>query len=479
MHPSQVEELVTHQREFFGAIEEFFGRATGKVCTDFQSGDEIGNFFRQNAGVIGSRGEDAFTYLQKTFAPFYSKHSTRPFKLSRELGGVKLVLGGSSSFLDAQLNAVKKTLLYADTILIPDPLLPWFESKREGEAFRFPRTIQAAWSLLRLKPLVDAALQYPAVLVFPSWEKSLEEHDESTRDAINKLVIDAVSSASGRPIETLEQLRTFAEEHADEFLNVVEQHALFVAPNGVPGEPLKTGIAKYKEFVNLWRESSHAKKLLQLPDSAVVLIGMVERFSPQFHLQENSQELKSHPLLCLPVHTHYWKICCSLSTRRLQRLLLLENNTLRALEAINNIKFAWLGNVPINALVELRKNNENEDFRRQLNSQLNVFHDATVEDMDKVTAEVARSIESLLTKHQQEISKIEKKYAKLHTGTAAMSWATAAAMYAPVLAPYVGIGAPLAMLAKYGWDKLNEREERRKVAQSLMGVLAHAYAQAT
>lgn len=142
--------------------------------------------------------------------------------------------------------------------------------------------------------------------------------------------------------------------------------------------------------------------------------------------------------------------------------------------SINSTTFNWLGNVPINALVELRKNNENEDFRRQLNSDLQAFHRATVEDTNKVVAEVGQSIESLLTKHQQEISRIEKKYSKLHGRSAVMSWATAAGMYVPLLAPYLGVSAPLALLMKYGWDKVNESKERRKAARSLMGVIAYA-----
>jgi hypothetical protein len=41
----------------------------------------------------------------------------------------------------------------------------------------------------------------------------------------------------------------------------------------------------------------------------------------------------------------------------------------------------------------------------------------------------------------------------------------------PALAPLVGV-APIALAAKYGYDKLAERAEKRKLTQSLVGVLA-------
>lgn len=474
MHASQLEELVIHQRELFAILEEFFLRAVGKSHSDFGSENELGHFFRQNARAIAENGKEAFVWLEKRLGSFYQRHLTRPFKLASQLGGVKLVLGGSSTFLDTHLHAVRKTLLYADTILVPDPVLPWLETPRMAEGFRFPRIIQAAWAVLQLKPLVDASFQYPAVVVFPSWEKSLEEQDGTTREGILRLVTDVVSRATGQQFETFEQVGQLAKRQSDEFLRAVEQHALFVPPDGTPGESLNTAISKYRDYIKTWRDGEYAKKLLSLPDSALVLNSIAERVAPQFHLLENSQELESDPLFCLPVHAHYWRICCALSSDRLQRLSLLDEGTLRVIEALNSTTFNWLGNVPINALVELRKNNENEDFRRQLNSGLQALHQATVEDTNRVAAEVGRSIESLLTKHQQEILRIEKKYSKLHGGSAAMSWVTAAGMYVPLLAPYLGVSAPLALLMKYGWDKVNESEERRKAARSLMGVLAYA-----
>lgn len=284
MHASQLEELVIHQREFFAILEEFFSRVAGRSHTDFGSGDEIRQFFRQNAHAIAKRSEEAFVWLEKELGSFYQRHRTRPFKLSSQLGGVKLVLGGSSAFLDTQLRAVRKTLIYADTILVPDPVLPWLETPRKEEGFRFPQIIQATWAVLQLKALVDVSLQYPAVVVFPSWEKSLEEQDSTTREGILRLVTDVVSRTTGQQLETFEQVGQLAKRQGDEFLRVVEQHALFVPPEGTPGESINTALPKYREYIKTWREEKYAKKLLALLDSVLVLNGIAERVAPQFHL---------------------------------------------------------------------------------------------------------------------------------------------------------------------------------------------------
>src|SRR5262249_10832466 len=58
------------------------------------------------------------------------------FSDCKQLGGMGLVLGGSRRFKRTQLDAVATAALYSDTVLIPDPVLPWLlETEREEEKF--------------------------------------------------------------------------------------------------------------------------------------------------------------------------------------------------------------------------------------------------------------------------------------------------------------------------------------------------------
>ena len=106
------------------------------------------------------------------------------------------VLGGSSSFKASQFNSVTQSLLYADTILIPDPVMPWIESDRKEERFRNIRMLEAVFGILHIKPLVDAEFRYPAVMVFPSWEKLLEHNDAQTQAGISTLIGDFIFTFS-------------------------------------------------------------------------------------------------------------------------------------------------------------------------------------------------------------------------------------------------------------------------------------------
>jgi len=80
---------------------------------------------------LGSTGPAAHAWVHDEIARSYEQSRATGFvTFGTQLGGVKLVLGGSGRFTESHLASVRKMVLYADTIVIPDPILPWVESAR-------------------------------------------------------------------------------------------------------------------------------------------------------------------------------------------------------------------------------------------------------------------------------------------------------------------------------------------------------------
>jgi hypothetical protein len=240
------------QREFFSILAEFFERATGSSYSDFSALRDFDKQIRQNAERLAERGPEADIWGRVSLSGFYQRHGMDLFGASKELGGIKLVLGGGR-FTAAHVDSIRKMLLYADTILTPDPVLPWIESERAEERFRHVLLLQTVFTLLHLKPLVDSDLPIPAVLVFPSWEKSLEEKDDVTKSATSKLVTEFVSFYLGKNFEDEDLLMDYLANNESEFLRVAEEKQLLVAPEGVTGEPIRSAIDNYKTNIRTWR----------------------------------------------------------------------------------------------------------------------------------------------------------------------------------------------------------------------------------
>lgn len=467
-----VRRINEYSRELFALFEEFFLRATGKSAANFATVETFPSSIRANAHELVQRGRDAFCWLDTEIREFHARNGVDAFIDAKHLGGMRLVLGGSSRFLRSQLNSVSTAALYSDTVLIPDPVMPWLETNRSEERFRHVLPLQMVHALLHLKPLVDADLPYPPLVVFPSWERLLEINDTQTQDGISQLITDVLAASLGESLSDFREAIDFADRDPARFCEMVDRHHLFVAPGGSCDEPLGKALGRYEEWLATWRSRDWLNGYYQLATHRRVLTGIKERITPLYHLLENTQEFQGHPLMCLEQHAHYFRLVSQASSALLGRLGVLNPKTTAMVNALGSRRLRWLGGIPIDTLVRLRLDNENAAFRNRLAAAVGRLHDSALADVNRVAAEVCHSIEEAIVEHEKEMRTLQKKYNRVHGQTAVLALAAAGAALIPALAPFLGSAAPLVLATKYGHDKVAELGEKRTLTQSLVGVLA-------
>lgn len=470
--PDPVKHLVLYSRGLFERLEEFFVRATGHTVQNFCTVSEFDEVIRASASQIAPKAYEAFAWLDNEVRQYIAREGMEAFRSAKELGGLRLVLGGSSRFGETQLNSVNGSVLYSDTILVPDPIMPWLERERTEERFQHVLVLKTVHCLLQLKPLIDADLPYPALVVFPSREKLLEENDDQTKSGIQQLVVDVVAWSTGEALSAIEEVLEFSDRHSNAFFNAVNRSKLFVAPGGSTSDSLSNALAEYESHLRTWRSEGWLRQYDELPTQRKILNGLFERIGPIYHMLENAQEFMGHPLMCVEQQAHYFQIVSQSASNRLTALEQLDPNTSALVRGLSSRRFKWLGSVDINAIVQLRKDNENEAFRHRLSGALNRLSESTLNSVDRVAAEVCREIDGALANHARDMRIIQEKYNRIHGQTTALGIGALGAALMPALSPLLGGAIPLGLAVKYGHDKLAEVQEKRRLTRSFAGVLA-------
>ena len=465
---------VAYQRELFALCAEFFMRATGKNARAFSTIALFPRTVRSNADALQGRGFNAFQWFVPTIRQFYANNAEVAFEAAKQLGGHKLVLGGSSRFLESQLKAVATSALYSDTVFVPDPIMPWVEKERDEERFRHVLLIQAAHALLHLQPLIDAKVSCPSVLVFPSWEKYLEENDETTKVGQRSMVVNLFCNVLEQPFDTIEEVIEAADKDPQNFLNTVEAKRVFIPPNGHEDNSVAESLVQYVDYLRENRSKKWVSEFETLPIHRQVLSAIWERLMPQYHLLENAEEMNGHPLLAVEQQTKYFKLVCATSGARLQSIGLLEPQTLAAVEALSHKRLTWLSSVPLESIARLKEDGATLEFRTRLNNATERLHASALDDVNRVAAEVCYELADMITTHDKQQRDLKDKYDRIHGNTLALGVAGASVAFAPVLAPLLGAATLFPIAAKYGKDKVDERAERRAMSRSLTGVLAIA-----
>lgn len=474
--------LAEGQYQLFGHFAEVFASVTGRAYDVFPSFNEVVVAAKYRAASETKAMLNSYERAVDRLQEFYKNHTRTLWQQVSELGGLKLVLGGQRLFGPSAFAGFRKMSLYADTQLIADPIFPFFEHDL-GLKAKHISLIEQLYHLLQLSPLVNARLPVPPVMIFPSLEKTLEDNDVRTQVGILDLVLRTVNGAGGQVFSSPEELRNFAFTQSDRFASMVMDAQLFIPPGAGPGEYRNPEMAvkKYIDEIRKTRAPEVVSELEKLPLGGVLLNGVLERFSPQYHLLENASELTAQPMLTQKIHWYYFEKAASATATDFFRKDILSEESHRLLHALQHKRLTWLADIPMPALAELLENQENLEFRRELDQHTRILSFAGQADIDRTVKEVCHAIDSMVQKHHVVLQGIEEKYGQKYgktwlTGGAGMAVGVGA-MFMPMLAAFPPIAPIVAMggiAGKLVLDKIDKSAEVKKARSNLLGVLASA-----
>jgi hypothetical protein len=257
-------------------------------------------------------------------------------------------------------------------------------------------------------------------------------------------------------------------------MRAVDQRNLFIGPGGRVGKPLKEALELYVGNTKQWRSQSYQDAIKDLPNGLLVLMGIIERLTPQYHLLENATELSSCPFVTLQAPWHYYSLISEFFGAQLQAQGNLDVQTNGELDSIGELQQQWLGDIPIAILVELLLSQENEEFRVRLKELASQLHEAPLTDLRRVTSQVCGGIASLLKNHHTQIQAFQEKYRSRYGDLRVQQYVTSGAVYLPTLAPT--LQGPLKPMT--GQPEHSEQSEpassKGEPANSLLGVLGIA-----
>ena len=379
---------------------EFFVGATGQTPKAFCKTDrfpeavrEMGERYKGNQSKLQA-SHNSYIKLEEKLRKLYGKESIDCFKSAKNINCCKVNLGGSSRFYETQLNATRKSILFSDIILIPDPVMPWLETEREHEKFKLVQTLQAAYFILHLKDMLSDEFDLPPFLVFPSFEKSLEERDKLTISSTQQLIADIFSYYIDPAIKNIDDVFAFAKSYEKDFLGKVEKSNLFISPGGEIGEPINVALQTYKNEAKTWRTKGFNDLIGSSPDSLIVLNGIMERIQPQYHILENSYELKSNPLLCVDAQAHYFRLIGNMTNHRVSNIDHSDKETPSILSALMDRRLDFLSNINDEQLIFLRKTKENIEFRHKLREVINNLPETKIDDIRSEERRVGKECRS-------------------------------------------------------------------------------------
>jgi len=365
---------------------------------------EVANHFaygKRNIDFLDDGVNSVLDYYQE----FWNAVSeTAYIHVEDQHNSVKAVFGGDL-FPQNDENIASKCGIYTDTIVLPCPFI------RSRGLFKAWNKQQRVYYLLKLslnvlqyKDLALAELEKPIVVILPDKEMMSESAFEQIQKLGEKDTLFHAKKVIGREFNTLEELLNFGKEldTVDKVIKEIkdQQKVLFDT--------------EFKESlkIQIEKQMSGQSKQLMATDNPGIIVSMLGlgRMGVCNELLMKSLIVNGVPLIDAPTSWEYfkWKLEYD-SERSFPNQNFDKLHVVKGLNGLTDTKLSWIGRIPPEGLIELRKSGAIDEVRAILSNGIEELIKSNELDFAATSNKVFENLNQAYLQHQQNISALKNK----------------------------------------------------------------------
>jgi hypothetical protein len=393
------------QRSYFTFMENTFGWFYKMMIKNKLTPHEIGLFFSKNPERIAETTSSIDEFFEIILS-FWNDCSEAAYAHVQDMQGVFRGVFGGDLFPSYSENIASKCGIYTDLILLPDPFirskdlfLLW---KPEQKAYYF---MKHAMNLLQYKNLAcidDIAI--PIVAIVP--DQAILEEDE--KKFILKLgQEDSKVHAKhlfGREFESFEHLISFASQldSIDKVVAEIKDRSRVLFDTSWEGNAEKQIERAMKD---------QPAQLIGTTNPGILVASMaLGRMSVNNEILIRSSRLAGTPIIDAPTSWKYftWKLEYD-AEKAGEKYNLKDLHIIKGLQNLSKNEMVWLGNLPIDALIEIRKSGAMDEIRYILGKGVDDIAAANPNNFFRTTDHIFENIYHAFEKHNENIKQLRSK----------------------------------------------------------------------
>jgi len=370
---------------------------------------------------------------------------------------VKGVFGGDL-FPSAYENITSKCGIYLDTIVLPDPFLRSRHIFQQmGDNDRAYYFVKHALNILQYKTLACADVEPPIVVILPDIAKLQKDEEDFFLSLGMQDALIHAGKLFGRDFSSIDELKEFSES-----LGAVEQVASEIKDKsrllfdtewkGSPEEQIRRAMT-----------DQHAELIGTDHPGVIVALQSVGRMRASNELLIKSSRLRGTPIIEAPTSWQYlaWKMEYDAEQVE-KRGNVTDLHIVKGLQNLASGEMEWLGNVPPEALIEIRQQGAMDDIREILSKGIEELTASNPSNYHRSHDQMFDNINEAFDQHKQNIKQLQDKKWKF-AGTDIGSWLVTGTLGVTAAAT----GMPVWALAAIAADQLLDAPKLKDIPKSI------------
>ena len=363
------------QNTYFKFIEINFGHFYEAMVKKDLTPHDVGKSLTQRQESIRMLNENLDEFLNEIDQFWKGFGELAHIHIEDIHGNIKGVFGGDL-FPSNDENIASKCGIYTDTIILPDPFLRSkhvFANYPEKERGYY--LIKHALSILKYKDLACADVYTPIISILPDLAALQEEEAEFFSSLGKEDSLVHAGKLFGRTFTSIEELIDFAKT-----LDTIERAVAEIDDESrVLFNTRWTGDVASQ--LNQALESEHYKPFIASP-GMLLISESLGRMSQSNELLVKSRRLNGTPIIEAPTSWQYlvWKMEYD-AERVEQQIGKQDLHIVRGLQDLSDSEMKWLGNIPPDALIDIRKQGAMDEIREMLGKGINDLIDSNPDNL--------------------------------------------------------------------------------------------------
>ncbi|MDE0284027.1 MAG: hypothetical protein OXN26_05685 [Gammaproteobacteria bacterium] len=451
------------QNVYFEFIEKNFGHFYEKMVEMGLTPHDAGLALSQSQESIDSITENLDEFLSVIDQFWGQVGEAAHIHVEDNHGNLKGIFGGDL-FPSNNENIASKCGIYTDTIILPDPFLRSehvFASYPEKKRAYF--SIKHALNILKYKDLACADLGIPIIAILPDLAALQEEEAEFFHSLGKEDSLVHAGKLFGRTFASFEELTDFAQT-----LDTIERAVAEIGDEDrVLFDTEWTG-----NVASQLNQALERDELEPLTDSPGMLLvsHSVGRMGVSNELLVNSRRLNGTPIIDAPTSWQYlvWKMEYD-AERVEQQIGKQDLHIVRGLQDLSDSEMKWLGNIPPDALIDIRKQGAMDEIREMLGKGINGLIDSNPDNFHRSRDQIFDNIHAAFVQHKSNINELTAKKWKF-AGKDIGTWMVTGTLEVAAAI----IGTPIWGIAAFTVDQLLDVPKLKNIPQSIRDLAAES-----
>ncbi|MDY4386402.1 MULTISPECIES: hypothetical protein [Pectobacterium] len=449
------------QNAYFKIIENNFGHFYELMIKRNLTPHDAGRAAMQSDGSIREITENLDEFLQFIEEFWVEFGDIAHVHLEDQHNNIKGVFGGDL-FPAHNENIASKCGIYTDTIVLPDPFLRtqhiFQNSKPIDQAYYL---MKHAMNILQYKQLACAEVEIPIVVILPD----ITAIEKEERAFVYQLgLADSLKHSGklfGRKFESIDELLEFAQEldTIERAIAAIDDKSRFLFDTEWSGNPA----SQLQRAIN-----SPQYEILGTTNPGIILANQaVGRMSVSNELLIKARRLRGTPLIDAPTSWQYlaWKMEYD-SAEAEMATSTKDLHIIRGLQDLANGEMEWLGHVPPEALIEVRKQGAMAEIRGILGKGVDELTASNPSNFHRTRDQLFENISEAFDLHKKNIKQLRDKQWKF-AGSDIGSWLVTGTLGITAAAT----GSPIWALAALGADQILDAPKLKSIPTSIKALI--------